>query len=116
MDQRRNDKRHRRNMAGGETADDGVAGPAQRGDAEQQIGLVGDPVARGRRGACEVWSEADMLVENGPVQRAAAPARHLVPGRLFARPLHRHGFAPRFNGVARIATMRRQETSTASIV
>src|SRR6185437_7837035 len=55
---------------------------------------------------CEAWSEADMLVENGPVQCAAAPARHLVPGRLFARPPHRHGFAPLFNGAARIATMR----------
>jgi hypothetical protein len=34
-------------MSGGEAADDGVAGPAQRGDGEQQIGLVGEPVAGG---------------------------------------------------------------------
>ena len=37
-------KRHRRDMAGGQPSDDGVAGPAQRGDAEQQIRLVGEPV------------------------------------------------------------------------
>src|SRR5215475_12924169 len=36
-------------MSGGETSDDGVAGPAQRGDAEQEVGLAGDPVARSRR-------------------------------------------------------------------
>jgi hypothetical protein len=40
-------QRHRRNMPGGEAADDGVAGPAQRGDREQQIGLIGEPVAGG---------------------------------------------------------------------
>jgi hypothetical protein len=58
-----------------------------------------------------------MLVENGPVQYAAAPAWHWFQAGFFTRLLHRHGFAPRFNGVARIATMRlRQETSAASIV
>src|SRR4051794_35042438 len=34
-------------MSGGKPADDGVACPAQRGDAEQEVGLVGDPTAYG---------------------------------------------------------------------
>jgi hypothetical protein len=37
-------KRHRRDVAGGHPSYDGVAGPAQRRDAEQQIRLVGEPV------------------------------------------------------------------------
>jgi hypothetical protein len=38
-------------MSGGEAADNGIAGPEQRGDAEQQIGLLGKPAAgSGRRG------------------------------------------------------------------
>src|SRR5260370_7859669 len=40
-------ERHRRNMPGGEAADDGIAGPAQRREREQQIRLVGEPVAGG---------------------------------------------------------------------
>ena len=36
-------QRHRRDMAGRKLADHGVAGPARRGDGEQQIRLVGDP-------------------------------------------------------------------------
>ncbi|OIQ66071.1 hypothetical protein GALL_523640 [mine drainage metagenome] len=32
-------------MAGGEATDDGIAGPAQRGDREQQIRLIGEPAA-----------------------------------------------------------------------
>jgi len=38
-------KRDGRDMSGRKTADDGVAGPAQRGDAKQEIGLVGEPVS-----------------------------------------------------------------------
>src|ERR1700728_1623936 len=34
-------------MPGSEPADDGVTGPAQRGEAEQQIRLVGNPAAAG---------------------------------------------------------------------
>src|SRR6185437_14425658 len=42
-------QRDRRNVTGGEPPDDGVAGPAQRGDGEQEIRLVRDPAAgRGR--------------------------------------------------------------------
>ena len=32
-----------RDVPGGKPADNGVAGPAQRGDAEQDVGLVGEP-------------------------------------------------------------------------
>ena len=61
----------------------------------------------------EVWSEADMLVETGPGSIRRGPARHLTPGRLLARRLHRHGFAARFNGAECIATMRRQGEASA---
>ena len=76
-------QRHRRNMPGGEPADDGVAGPAQRGDAEQQIGLVGEPVA-GRGGAGR-RSEADMSrrpVHGAAARPASAPGRKCDPARL----------------------------------
>ena len=71
-------------MPGGKPADDGVAGPAQRGDAEQQIGLVGDPVA-GRGGAR--WSEADIrarFLARFMTPRPAWRARRagMLPGRL----------------------------------
>ena len=36
-------QRHRRNVPGGKPADDGIAGPAQRGDGQQQIRLPADP-------------------------------------------------------------------------
>jgi putative endopeptidase len=38
------------------------------------------------------------------------PARNAVPGRLLARPLHRHGFPAGINGVGCIATMRGQRS------
>ena len=44
-------QRHRRDVAGGEPPHDRIAGPAQRGDAEQQIRLVGNPVLAGCVGA-----------------------------------------------------------------
>ena len=75
-------QRHRRDMAGGEPADDGVAGPAQRGDAEQQIRLVGDPV---RRIAGALGSEADIRKDKARFM-APRPARRWRRAGEIARP------------------------------
>jgi len=64
-------------------ADDGVAGPAQRGDGEQQVGLVWRARPPGA-GASALRSEADMERSFlARVHDAAAPARCQAPGRNF---------------------------------
>ena len=73
-------QRHRRDMAGGEAADDGVAGPAQRGDGEQQIGLVGEPAARGGGFRAAIGSRHRAVVL-GPGSMTPRPARYSTPGR-----------------------------------
>ncbi len=65
-------QRHRRNMPGGEAADDGVAGPAQRGDAEQDVRLVGKPSA-GRAGARGGIGSGHAAVVLDPVQTRRGP-------------------------------------------
>src|SRR5438093_7372719 len=67
-------------MPGGEAADDGVAGPAQRGDGEQQIGLVGEPAAGGGGFRAAIGNRHKAVVL-GPDSMAPRPARSSTPGR-----------------------------------
>ena len=95
-------KRHRRDMAGGQPPDDGVAGPAQRGDAEQQIRLVGEPVAAIGRVR---WVRQPTFCDKGPVHGAAARPATARRAGMWPGPRHRHGFGPLINGAGCIATM-----------
>src|SRR5471032_1792210 len=71
-------------MPGGEAADDGVAGPAQRGDAEQDVRLVGKPSA-GRGGARGWIGSRHAAVVLDPVRTRRSSRPSLTPGRNFAR-------------------------------
>src|SRR5215213_8306071 len=65
-------QRYRRDMPGGEAADDGVAGPAKCCDREQQIGLVGEPAAGGTEANGAIGSR-HKTVEPGSKDAAARP-------------------------------------------
>jgi hypothetical protein len=93
-------------MPGGEAADDGVAGPAQRGDREQEIRLVDGPVS-GRRCAWGligsghgVGARSLLAAQYAAAPPGVPPGRWLLPG-----PDHRHGFSRPSNGDGCIATM-----------
>ena len=90
-------KRHRRDMSDNEAAEHGIAGPEQRGERQQQIGLVGQPAAdaggsgcgRARHGGVPFVDLATTAQRSngGPLCRnfksaAPAQARHGCPGRL----------------------------------
>ena len=102
-------QRHRRDMPGGEAADDGVAGPAQRGDAEQEIRLVGEPVAGGggARGLVGSRHQSVVLARVQATPRPG-PARTAGPDVL-PGPSHRHGFPLAINGARCIASMHRAD-------
>jgi hypothetical protein len=98
-------ERHRRDVAGGQPPDNGVAGPAQRRDAEQQIRLVGEPVPDR---ADEVCSEAVEQFESdrpGSTSPRRAPPAEARRAGMWPGPCHRHGFARLINGAGCIATM-----------
>ena len=107
-------QRHRRNMSGGEAADDGVAGPAQRGDAEQQIGLVGDPADR--ESACSGWDRKRTCGWSFSARfkdAAARPAFGAGP-EIVARPCSQTRIFAAHQWGGCIATMRRRPARCAA--
>jgi len=86
------------NMPRGQAADDAFTGPAQRGDGEQQIGLVGEPLPG--EAAREVWLEADIrqtFLGPGSNDAAARPVcgtgPEVWPGLLTDTDFHRAAMA-----------------------
>src|SRR5206468_6380819 len=73
-------QRHRRDVTGGEPSDNGIAGPAQRRDGEQQVRLIGDPVVAGLVGARGLASGGHLVVM-APAWRAPKPSARRCPGR-----------------------------------